>query len=125
MLTNQQLRDQPSCPFQGSCESRREIVQGLYAKTADMAKKSLRDFACDKSAREPYIGASKTRNRATITAYILGGDLHIGCSDKSCPSLKANGRFFLGVCMDEPSMTIPKSLARAAEKEISAMKRGR
>jgi len=95
-----------------------------------MAKENLRDFACEKVAREPFVGASASQDRVTITAYILADShqvdhLHLGCSDKTCPSLKTNGRFFLGVCMDEPSMKVPKSLARAAEKEISAMARER
>ena len=125
MLTNQQLRNHLACPFQGNCESRRGFVQPLYAKTAEAAKNNLRDFACEKDAREPFVGASSTQNRITITAYILVDTLHIGCSEKGCPSLKTNGSFFLGACVDEPAMKIPKSLAHAADKEIAAMKRGR
>ena len=125
MRTNQQLRNHLACPFQGSCGSRRETVQKLFAKTTATAKKNLRDFACEKDAHEPFVGASAKQNKTIITAYILGTSLYIGCSDKTCPSLETNGRFFLGKCIDEPAMEIPNSLARAADKEIRAMKRER
>ena len=126
MLTNQQLRDHPACPFQGNCGTRRKAVERLFEKTIALASgKQLRDFACEREAREPYVGATAKRDRSTITAYIDGDSLYIGCSEKSCPKLEANGRYFLGKCTDEPAMTIPKSLARAAEKEIAAMAKER
>ncbi|MFA6907675.1 MAG: hypothetical protein WC263_02505 [Candidatus Micrarchaeia archaeon] len=125
MLTNQQLKDHVPCPFQGKGGSRRGIVQKLFAQTAASAKKNLRDFACEREAREPYIGASATQNQVTITAYAFHDSIHIGCSAKGCPALKSNGRFFLGVCMDEPAMKIPKRLAHAAAKETALMARGR
>ena len=97
MFTNQQIRDHPACPFQGSRSVRSRTVDGLYAQTILLAEKNLRDFACDMRAHEPFAGTPKKRNDVTVTPYALGNSLHIGCSEKNCPSLEANGSFFFSV----------------------------
>jgi len=124
MLTNQQLRNHPDCPFQGKSRARPKIVVRLFEKTVAMAAgKKLREFACEMPEDEPFIGKTAKRGVNVLTGFIKGKNFYVGCNEKSCLLLETKGYFFLGKCKEERALGIPKSLVHAAEKEARATKR--
>jgi hypothetical protein len=112
MLTNQQLKLQPSCAFQGHGNSRRAVVNRLFQNLFHAAEKDPVGFHGDMKTREPWEKTAKaTKNNATLTAYMEDYRLWVGCSNKKCEFYKEH--FTLGKCLAEPSIGVPRNLGKA------------
>ena len=122
-------KDQTICAL--DCKkagARKALVNRLFNETVAKILENndiLRDFALEKEDRCPYAGKSTKVNGFTLTPYIDEHGLRLDCDNRSCERNHLNVSFRFSACLEEPTMTLPRALNAAVNKELNTILRER